>query len=93
MTSDHVEKILDSQRILNGNPQVVEIRGKGLMIGIEIDRPCKELVAQALSAGMLINVAAEKTIRLLPPLIISDAEADQIVAGVSSLIQNFAKAA
>ncbi|MEO5702807.1 MAG: aspartate aminotransferase family protein [Gammaproteobacteria bacterium] len=79
--------------MLDGNSQVVEIRGKGLMIGIELDRPCKELVAKALSEGLLINVTAEKTIRLLPPLIISDTEADQIVAGVTALIQTFAKAA
>jgi acetylornithine aminotransferase len=79
--------------MLGGNSQVVEVRGKGLMIGIELDRPCKELVTKALSEGLLINVTAEKVIRLLPPLIISDAEADQIVAGVTALIQNFAKAA
>ncbi len=78
---------------LAGNSHVVQIRGKGLIIGIELDRPCAELVGKALSQGLLINVTAERVIRLLPPLIISDAEADQIVAGVSSLIQSFAKAA
>ncbi len=88
------------KRMLNGfaamledNPQVVQIRGMGLMIGIELDAPCKELTGKALAEGLLINVTAEKTIRLLPPLIISDAQADQIVAGVTALIQNFAKAA
>lgn len=78
---------------LAGQPQVRAIRGKGLMIGIELDRPCAELVGQALAQGLLINVTAERVVRLLPPLIISDAEADQIVAGVTALIQSFAKAA
>ncbi len=78
---------------LADNRPVVQIRGKGLMMGIELDRPCAELTAKALSEGLLINVTAERVVRLLPPLIISDAEADQIVAGVSSLIQDFAKAA
>ncbi len=81
------------QNILGGNSQVRQIRGKGLMIGIELDRPCAELTARALSQGLLINVTAEKVVRLLPPLIITDAEADQIVQGVSALIQDFAKAA
>ena len=78
---------------LGGHPQVRALRGKGLMIGIELDRPCAELVGQALAQGLLINVTAENVVRLLPPLILSDAEADQIVAGVTALIQSFAKAA
>ncbi len=80
-------------RALAGQQQVRAIRGKGLMIGIELDRPCTELVSQALAQGLLINVTAENVVRLLPPLILSDAEADQIVAGVTALIQSFAKAA
>lgn len=68
---------------------VVDIRGKGLMIGIELDRPCAELVKQALEQGILINVTANSVVRLLPPLIISDAEAMRIVNDVSSLIENF----
>jgi acetylornithine aminotransferase len=70
---------------------VTEIRGKGLMIGIELDRDCRALTTQALSRGLLINVTHEQTIRLLPPLIISDAEADQIVAGVTALVAEFLK--
>ncbi len=50
------------------------------MIGIELDRPCGELVARALDAGLLINVTAERVIRLLPPLILEQPEADQLVA-------------
>jgi len=65
---------------------VVEIRGKGLMIGIQLDRPCAELVKTGLDAGILINVTAGDVIRLLPPLIISDEQADQIVKMVSELI-------
>ena len=68
---------------------VKEIRGKGLMLGIELDRPCTELVKQALEQGLLINVTANSVVRLLPPLIISDAEAMRIVNDVSSLIENF----
>jgi len=80
-------------RALAGHQQVRAIRGKGLMIGIELDRPCAELVGQALSQGLLINVTAERVVRLLPPLILTDGEADQIIEGVSSLIHAFAKAA
>ena len=74
---------------LAGIAGVVQIRAKGLMIGIELDRACGELTKQALAQGLLINVTAEKIVRLLPPLIISDAEADQIVSGVSALIKSF----
>ncbi len=81
--------LLGLAEALNGNPHVVDVRGKGLMIGIELDRPCAELVKRALEQGLLINVTAERTVRLLPPLIISDAEADQIVQQVSGLIQAF----
>ena len=68
---------------------VVEIRGCGLMLAIELDRPCTELMQQALDNGLLINVTAGQVVRLLPPLILSDAEAEQIVDGVSQLIKNF----
>jgi acetylornithine aminotransferase len=64
------------------------IRGRGLMLGIELDRPCPELVKQALEQGLLINVTAERVVRLLPPLILSDDQADTIVAQVSQLIRN-----
>ena len=70
-------------------PNVKEIRVKGLMIGIELTRDCRKLTTLALERGLLINVTHEKVIRLLPPLIISDAEADQIVDGVSQLVAEF----
>ena len=67
------------------------IRGKGLMIGIELARPCAELVEQALHKGLLINVTAERVIRLLPPLILTDEQADQICAEVTELVTAFAR--
>lgn len=68
---------------------VKDIRGLGLMIGIELDRDCAELVQQALDKGLLINVTAGNVIRLLPPLIISDQQADQIIATVCDLVKTF----
>ena len=68
---------------------VTEIRGSGLMIGIELARPCGELVTQALQRGLLINVTADCVIRLLPPLIISDEQADQITQTLSALVAEF----
>jgi acetylornithine aminotransferase len=76
-------------RTLTGLDGVINIRGRGLMIGIEIDRPCNELVSKALEQGLLINVTAERVIRLLPPLILTDKQADIIVEQVSSLIHEF----
>ena len=68
---------------------VVDIRGEGLMIGIELDRPCAELVAIAREQGVLINVTADKVIRLVPPLIYSQAEANALVAAVVSYVTLF----
>ncbi|MCI4441555.1 aspartate aminotransferase family protein [Tibeticola sp.] len=70
-------------------PGVREIRGEGLMLGIELDRPCGGLTARAASAGLLISVTAERVIRLLPPLILSEAEADEIVARLSPVVRQF----
>jgi acetylornithine/N-succinyldiaminopimelate aminotransferase len=66
-----------------------EIRGQGLMIGIELDRPCGELVQKAVTQGLLINVTADRVVRLLPPLILTDKQADMIVEQVSNLIREF----
>jgi len=76
-------------RELAGVTGVVEIRGMGLMIGVELDRPCGDLVKQALAAGVLINVTQDKVIRLLPPLILSAAEAEQIVGRLAPVIRTF----
>lgn len=74
---------------LAGVAGFVEVRGDGLMIGIELDRPCGDLVKQALAAGLLINVTADRVVRLLPPLIMSDAEGAELVAALVLLIKAF----
>jgi acetylornithine/N-succinyldiaminopimelate aminotransferase len=72
-----------------GLSSVVDIRGEGMMIGIELDRPCGELVAVARDAGVLINVTADKVIRLVPPLIYGEAEVDELVKVVSAVVKNY----
>lgn len=74
---------------LAGVNGIVDIRGQGLMVGIELDRPCGELVTRALAAGLLINVTADKVVRLLPPLIFGEAEATELVERLSPLIREF----
>ena len=73
---------------LTGNNQVKEIRGKGLMLAIELNEDAPNLVNDALEAGILINVAQGNVIRLLPPLTLTDEEADSIVESVSNLISD-----
>ncbi|MBL8468357.1 aspartate aminotransferase family protein [Methyloversatilis discipulorum] len=68
---------------------VKDVRGAGMMIGIELDRPCGALVGQALEAGLLINVTADSTIRLVPPLVFTDADSRELVERLSPLIRNF----
>ncbi|HEX2010325.1 MAG TPA: aspartate aminotransferase family protein [Roseateles sp.] len=68
---------------------VVEIRGQGLMLGIELDRPCGVLLGQAAEAGLMISVTADKVIRLVPALILSEDEAAQIVAILVPLVKAF----
>ncbi|MEZ5551628.1 MAG: aspartate aminotransferase family protein [Pseudomonadales bacterium] len=81
------ERIVNGLRsALSGNNQVVAVRGKGLMIGIEFRDPCTELVAAALEAGVLINVTHDTVVRLLPPLILTDAEADDLIARVARVL-------
>jgi acetylornithine aminotransferase len=69
-----------------GSPQIVTIRQIGLMIGIELDRPCAELVAKALEKGLLINVTADTVIRLLPPLIIDEPQIEMLTDLLAALI-------
>ena len=95
------EKLLDNAKLcgdairaglraaLNGVPGVVDIRGEGMMIGVELDRPCGELVAVARDAGVLINVTADTVIRLVPPLVYGAAEVDALVAAVSGIVRNY----
>ena len=68
---------------------VVEVRGQGLMIGVQLDRPCAELVSMALAEGLLINVTADTVVRLLPPLIISEQQAAHLVSTLNSLVRDF----
>ena len=68
---------------------VVEIRGMGLMIGIELARPCGELVRQGLDAGLVINVTAENVIRMLPPLVMNEAEGRMVVERLAPLVARF----
>lgn len=81
--------LAEFKRALANNPKVVDIRGKGLMIGIELNAPCPELVQQGRDKGILINVTATNTIRLLPTFILSDAEASELVEKVVALITEF----
>ncbi len=74
---------------LAGRDNVVDIRGKGMMLGITLNRPCGELVGTALEAGLLINVTAGNVIRLLPPYVLNDTEAAELETGVCQLIQDF----
>lgn len=73
---------------LAGNNAVQDIRGKGLMIAVELAAPCGELVQKALNEGLLINVTRDNVVRLLPPLILSDEEADELVSRVARVINN-----
>lgn len=84
------DKLLSGfKQALAGNDKIVDIRGKGLMIGLELNAPCAELVEKGRSKGILINVTAGNTIRLLPTLILTDAEADELIAKVVELITEF----
>jgi acetylornithine aminotransferase len=74
---------------LNGLAGVTDVRGDGLMIGIELDRPCGPLVERALHRGLLINVTAEKVVRLLPPLVFGENEVRHLVDGLAALIREF----
>ena len=72
---------------------VKEIRGQGLMLGIELERPCGELLLKAAERGLLMSVTADTVVRLLPPLIISEAEVDELVGILVPLVQEFLAAA
>ena len=78
------EQLLDDEAAA---ANIVEIRGRGLMIGVELHKDCGELVQRALEAGLLINVTAGNTIRLLPPLVINRQEAQELAAAVAQLIR------
>jgi len=79
------------QESLGGVQGVKDVRGYGLMIGIELDRPCGAIMQQALDAGLLLSVTADSVIRLVPPLIITPAEADEIVSILAPIVTQFLK--
>lgn len=84
---DLMRSLLRAQ--LGDLPDVKQIRGQGLMIGIELSRPCGELVMEALKKGLLINVTSDKVVRLLPPLVIRREEAEEVVSILSALVKDF----
>jgi acetylornithine aminotransferase len=74
---------------LQGLVGIEEIRGQGLLLAIELDRPCADLVQLGIDQGLLINVTAERVVRLLPPLTLSDQEADELIARLGVLLETF----
>ena len=83
----HLQAALE--RELAGVAGVTEVRGAGLMLGIELDRPCGVVLTRALEAGLLLSVTADSVVRLVPPLTLSVAEADEIVAILVPVIKTF----
>ena len=73
----------------NNENSVIDIRNKGLMIGIELDRSCLSIVDYALEAGLLLNVTADKVIRLLPPLILDDEQIKLLIISLTDVIKQF----
>ena len=91
---DHARRMGDLlkaelKRGLAGVAGVRDIRGEGLMMGVELDRPCADVVKRALAAGLVTNVTAEKVIRLLPPLVIQEAEIRQLAAILVPVVKTF----
>ena len=77
------------ERALAGKPGIRDIRGQGLMIGVELERPCGELTQRAADQGLLISVTADSVVRLVPPLIMTISEADQVASILVPLILQF----
>lgn len=78
---------------LAGVPGVIDVRGMGMMIGVELDRPCGDVVRLALEAGLVVNVTAERVIRLLPPLVMTEAEGREVVERLVPVVRAFLGAA
>ena len=75
---------------LRGDNRVKDVRGKGLLLAVEVNAPCPQVVTQAMERGLLLNVTQDSVIRLLPPFILTDEEADRIVATVVELVHGLA---
>jgi acetylornithine aminotransferase len=87
IVGEHLRAAL--RRELGALPGVVDVRGEGLMIGVELGTPCGALLMRAAEAGLLISVTADSVIRIVPPLILTTAEADEIVARLAPLVKAF----
>ena len=74
---------------LGGAKGVSEVRGMGMMIGVELEEPCGELVKAGLDAGLVINVTADKVVRIMPPLVMSEAEGAEVVRRLVPLVKAF----
>jgi acetylornithine aminotransferase len=74
---------------LGGAKGIAEVRGMGMMIGVEFDEPCGELVKSALDAGLVINVTVDKVVRMLPPLVMNEAEGREVVSRLLPLAKAF----
>ncbi len=84
------ERLMDGLRQgLAGVAGVKEVRGQGLMVGLELDRPCGEILTRAAEAGLLLSVTADSVVRLVPPLIISAAEVDEVLAILLPIVREF----
>lgn len=81
------------RRELADVPHIKDIRGKGLMIGVELDKPCPEVLTIALKHGVLLSVTAGNVVRLLPPLVINAEEAEELVKRVAAIIREFLQTA
>jgi len=77
------------RRELGALPGVVDVRGEGLMIGVELGKPCGVILTRAAEAGLLLSVTADTVIRIVPPLIFTLAEADEVVAKLAPLVKAF----
>ena len=82
-----MERVRDAKNGLASSPQVKEIRGKGLMIGLELTKPCSDIVQKALDRRILINCTADKVIRLVPPLVIRKEELDTVISVLAEIIK------
>ena len=84
---EHLKGALASE--LGKLPGVVEVRGQGLMIGVELAKPCGVLTTRAAEAGLMISVTADNVVRLLPPLILTQSQADEITGILVPLVKSF----
>jgi acetylornithine aminotransferase len=76
-------------QVLSGQNCVVEVRGRGLMVAVELNRACGDLVGMALEKGLLINVTAERVVRLLPPLVLEDEHIEHIAGTIVELVREW----